>query len=129
MPSFFLCWIYPKLSLWELTATWLPYQVLSPALYKLNVGDESETVAPIIWLYQSVDARKEEVFFQDLLITLQRHGSKYIFIIVLIPGFSILHKDNCKPRREAFKFCDFVRLILDILFNTERPRVSVYDKM
>ena len=33
-------------------------------------GDESEAVAPIIWLYQIVDAQKEEVFFQDLLITL-----------------------------------------------------------
>ena len=32
-------------------------------------GDESEAVAPIIWLYQTVDARKEEVFFPYLLIT------------------------------------------------------------
>ena len=38
------------------------------------LGDESEAVAPIIWLYQTVDARKEEVFFPDLLITLRRHG-------------------------------------------------------
>ena len=37
-------------------------------------GDESEAVAPIIWLYQTVDAWKEEVFFPDLLITLRRHG-------------------------------------------------------
>ena len=36
--------------------------------------DESEAVAPIIWLDQTVDARKEEVFFPDLLITLRRHG-------------------------------------------------------
>ena len=36
-------------------------------------GDESEAVAPIIWLYQTVDARKEEVFFPNLLITLRRH--------------------------------------------------------
>ena len=33
------------------------------------LGDESEAVAPIIWLYQIVDAQKEEVFFPDLLIT------------------------------------------------------------
>ena len=26
-------------------------------------GDESEAVAPIIWLYQIVDAQKEEVVF------------------------------------------------------------------
>ena len=40
-------------------------------------GDESEVVAPIIWLYQTVDARKEEVFFPDLLITLRRHDMSY----------------------------------------------------
>ena len=39
-------------------------------------GDESEAVAPIIWLYQIVDAQKEEVFFPDLLIILQ----SYVFI-------------------------------------------------
>ena len=33
-------------------------------------GDESEAVAPIIWLYQIVDGQREEVFFPDLLITL-----------------------------------------------------------
>ena len=37
--------------------------------------DESDAVAPIIWLYQTMDARKEEVFFPDLLITLRRHVS------------------------------------------------------
>ena len=41
-------------------------------------GDESEAVAPIIWLYQTVDARKEEVFFPDILITLRRHGCHYL---------------------------------------------------
>ena len=34
-------------------------------------GDESEAVAPIIWLYQIVNAQKEEVFFPGLLITLR----------------------------------------------------------
>ena len=33
--------------------------------------DESEAVALIIWLYQIVDAQKEEVFFPNLLITLR----------------------------------------------------------
>ena len=37
-------------------------------------GDESEAVAPIIWLYQIVDAQKEEVFFPDLLITLRSYA-------------------------------------------------------
>ena len=40
-------------------------------------GDESETVAPIIWLYQIVDAQKEEVFFPDLLITLQSYEEEF----------------------------------------------------
>ena len=37
-------------------------------------GDESEAVAPIIWLYQTVDAQKEEVSFPNLLITLRRYA-------------------------------------------------------
>ena len=36
-------------------------------------GDESEAVAPIIWLYQIVDAQKEEVFFPELLITIRSY--------------------------------------------------------
>ena len=28
----------------------------------------------------------------------------------------MLHKDNCKPIREAFEFLDLVRLILEILW-------------
>ena len=47
-------------------------------------GDESEAVAPIIWLYQTVDAQKEEVFFPDLLITLR----SYVVSLVWIPCWS-----------------------------------------
>ena len=36
-------------------------------------GDESEAVAPIIWLYQIVDAQKEDFFFPELLITLRSY--------------------------------------------------------
>ena len=36
-------------------------------------GDESEAVTPIIWLYQIVDAQKEEVFFPERLITLRSY--------------------------------------------------------
>ena len=36
--------------------------------------DESEAVAPIIWLHQIVDAQKEEVFFPELLITLRSYA-------------------------------------------------------
>ena len=37
--------------------------------------DEREAVAPNSWLYQTVDAQKEEVFFPALLITLRRHDT------------------------------------------------------
>ena len=36
-------------------------------------GYESEAVAPIIWLYQIVDAQKEVVFFPELLIILRSY--------------------------------------------------------
>ena len=43
-----------------------------------------------------------------------RRCSNYIFILDLTPGFNILRKDNCKTRRDTFKFWDLVRLILEI---------------
>ena len=42
-------------------------------------GDESEAVAAFIWLYQIVNAQKEEVFFPELLITLQSYVVKKPF--------------------------------------------------
>ena len=39
----------------------------------------------------------------------------YMFILDLTPGFTRLGKDNCKARRETFKFGDVVRLTLEIL--------------
>ena len=42
-----------------------------------------------------------------------RHCSNYIFILDLTPGFNILHKDNCKMRRETFKFGYLVCFIID----------------
>ena len=41
--------------------------------------------------------------------------SNYIFILNLIPGFNVLGKDSYKMTREAFKFWDLVRLILETL--------------
>ena len=41
--------------------------------------------------------------------------SNYIFILHLTPGFNGLGKDNCKTRRDSFKFLDLVPLILEIL--------------
>ena len=37
----------------------------------------------------------------------------YIVILHLKPGFNILHKDNCKSRRETFEFSEMVRLLLE----------------
>ena len=51
-------------------------------------GDESEAVAPIIWLYQIVDAQKEDVFFPDLLITLRSYIIQGCFT-----GFAALVND------------------------------------
>ena len=45
-----------------------------------------------------------------------RRCSNYIFILNLTPGFNRLGKDKCKIRWESFKFCDLVRLILQILW-------------
>ena len=42
--------------------------------------------------------------------------SNYIFILNLTPGFIGLGKDNCNTRGEPFKFGDFVRLKLEILW-------------
>ena len=41
--------------------------------------------------------------------------SNYIFILDLTPGVNGLDKDNCKTRRETFKFWDLLWLILEIL--------------
>ena len=38
----------------------------------------------------------------------------YIFVLDLSPAFNGLDKDNCKTRRETFKFRELVRHILDI---------------
>ena len=57
-------------------------------------GDESEDVAPIIWLYQIVDAQKEEVFFPELLITLRSYdqpGSP-AFINTQVSKAKVMHE-------------------------------------
>ena len=40
--------------------------------------------------------------------------STSIFILHFTPGFNRMHKDSPKTRREAYKFGDLLRLILDI---------------
>ena len=64
-------------------------------------GHESEAVAPIIRLYQTVDAQKEDVSLPNLLITLRRYGE---FIIMSI---SIMHPSGdyiqCWNHHDYFK--------------------------
>ena len=43
-----------------------------------------------------------------------RRCSNYIFILDLTPSFSGCGKDDCKTRRETFKFWDLVRLTLNV---------------
>ena len=61
--------------------------------------DESDAVAPIIWLYQTMDARKEEVFFPDLLITLRRHVSVCLSVRLSVTPFWL-----CSHHRIIMKF-------------------------
>ena len=53
-------------------------------------GDESEAVAPIIWLYQIVDAQKEEVFFPDLLMTLQSYVKLNDMLMIIIASDKLI---------------------------------------
>ena len=52
-----------------------------------------------------------------------RRCSNYIFILHLTLGFNILRKDNCKPRRETFKFGALVSYIRDFMgiYNAAEP--------
>ena len=74
-------------------------------------GDESEAVAPIIWLYQTVDARKEEVFFPDLLITLRKHDECFAVVAVLLRTSTMApHINVCRGKKETshwdlYKLC------------------------
>ena len=65
-----------------------------------------------------------------------RRCSNCIFILYLTHGFNIMNKDDCKTRREAFKFWDLVFYIGDLtvtliyvlsLYGINRPkRVKPY---
>ena len=52
--------------------------------------------------------------------------SNYIFILHLTLGFNILRKDNCRPRRETFKFWDLVCLVLESLQYISKMNVLIY---
>ena len=68
-------------------------------------GDESEAVAPIIWLYQIVDAQKEEVFFPELLITLRSYGSINSFHNRLMLHHWVISQEVIKTEtRSTFQF-------------------------
>ena len=69
--------------------------------------DESEAVAPIIWLYQIVDAQKEEVFFPDL-ITLRSYDLVYCTYAVWL----------CRQ-------CDFGFLCMHSILKTKTSILSI----
>ena len=68
-------------------------------------GDESEAVAPIIWLYQIVNAQKEEVVFPELLITLRSYdltasnGTLLLDVAVLVLEILFLFQVMFNPKR------------------------------
>ena len=77
-----------------------------------------------IFIFTSVSTQASQVFFfvkPFCSLVGKTHGtrlsalSNYIFILDLSPGLIGLGKDNCKTKRETFKFGDFVRLILESL--------------
>ena len=71
-------------------------------------GDESEAVAPIIWLYQIVDAQKEEVFFPELLITLRSYDKSPQLTKLQLPhSRSRLrgHKHGGLSNRRTWEMC------------------------
>ena len=70
----------------ELTVHWSAPNSLIRSYLQPNTnsmwGDESEAVAPIIWLFQIVDAQKEEVLFPELLITVRSYGTRPLLFCV-----------------------------------------------
>ena len=77
----------------------------------------------VIYVYRQVPNTYKVHFSKQLNCWLLRcswsitslHCSNYAVFLHLTPGFNILHKENCKPRWEAFELCDSVHLILEIL--------------
>ena len=82
----------------ELTVHWSAPNSLSGLISSLVQnsmwGDESEAVAPIIWLYQIVDAQKEEVFFPDLLMTLQSYVKLNDMLMIIIASDKLISKHD-----------------------------------
>ena len=70
-------------------------------------GDESEAVAPIIWLYQIVDAQKEEVCFPELLITLRSYvvftGESNCHFRNIVLQYVLLTDSKSIPTDNAFR--------------------------
>ena len=62
-----------------------------------------------------------------------RRCSIYIFILELTRGSSGLSKDNCKTRRETFKFWNLVHIILDVwrysTGNKSNEATPIYSKL
>ena len=58
-----------------------------------------------------------------------RRCSSYIFILAVTLGFSELGKENCKTKQETFKFCDLVRLILEVWRYTSYRKQGILDPL
>ena len=65
------------------------------------------------WQYISIGSGHALISYWRHVITCRR-CSNNILILDLAPGCNRLPKDNCKMRRETFKFCDLLRLIIEV---------------
>ena len=80
-----------------------------------NRGNISHECTGSKWYNYNNPKHKQSCAYLMIPYNRCRRCSNYIFILHLTRGFNILRKDNCKPRRETFKFWKCVRLILEIL--------------
>ena len=104
---------------WSLCDWYLKYRDMEPTLSG-NIGQYPGKIDKNRVYRQVSNIRRTLVFnsIRSLLCSWSiacRRCSNYIFILGLTPGFNILRKDYCKPRRETFKFWDLARLILETL--------------
>ena len=107
---------------WNYCVTWRHYAIrsYSPSRYTLR-RNTPDTCQLWSWYHQTSNishtlVANKIVYHSDVVgasIACLCY-SNYIIILDLTPGFNGLGKDNCKTRRETFRFGDLVRLILDI---------------
>ena len=72
-------------------------------------------MAQYIYMYASLSLDELKSTIHYIIFTYRQVSNIIRTLVDSIPGFIGLGKDNCKTRRETFKFGDLVRLILEIL--------------